>query len=119
LESQCRVFKRDGSWCTATVNPPQTFCWWHNPANQEQRTRAASKGGKAKAGKEIKDLKAEVKALIGDVRDGNIERADATALAQLYRVLKDFIELERKREEVDDVRRESGNTSGAHRLAKS
>jgi hypothetical protein len=103
LQRQCRGTKRDGSQCTATVNPPQTYCWWHDPANKAQRAEAASKGGKGKASKEIRALKQEVKDLIQSVRDGTVERADATALAQLYRVLQGFIELERKQQEVDEL----------------
>jgi hypothetical protein len=27
---QCAGTKRDGSPCTATVEPPQSYCWWHD-----------------------------------------------------------------------------------------
>jgi hypothetical protein len=33
LTTKGRGVKRDGSQCTITVNPPQTYCWWHDPAN--------------------------------------------------------------------------------------
>jgi hypothetical protein len=32
--------------CTVTVEPPKTYCWWHDPANAETRKQAASRGGK-------------------------------------------------------------------------
>jgi hypothetical protein len=42
----CRGTKRDGSRCTVSVEPPNGYCWWHDPANGEQRSRAASRGGR-------------------------------------------------------------------------
>jgi hypothetical protein len=47
---RCKGIKRDGSPCTVTVNPPDTYCWWHDPSNAEQRRKAASRGG-ARAGR--------------------------------------------------------------------
>src|SRR5215203_3738909 len=43
---RCPGTKRDGSRCTVIVEPTQTHCWWHDPANADERKRAASKGGK-------------------------------------------------------------------------
>jgi hypothetical protein len=43
---RCPGTKRDNSPCTVTVEPPQIYCWWHDPANADARRRAASKGGK-------------------------------------------------------------------------
>jgi hypothetical protein len=103
LERQCRGTKRDGSRCTATVNPPQTYCWWHDPAHKAQRAEAASKGGKAKAGTEIRTLKEEVKRLIQSVRDDEIQTPTASVMLQGYRVLVTFLELERKQAEVDEL----------------
>ena len=58
MNDKCRGAKRDGSQCTVTVNPPQIYCWWHDPANHERRRKAASRGGKAKASSVGKDLHA-------------------------------------------------------------
>jgi hypothetical protein len=46
LMNRCLGTKRDNSPCTVSVEPPQTFCWWHDPANADARRWAASKGGK-------------------------------------------------------------------------
>ncbi len=37
----CLGTKRDNSPCTVTVEPPQTYCWWHDPANAQARKQAA------------------------------------------------------------------------------
>src|SRR5215211_5396146 len=46
LMNRCLGTKRDNSPCTVSVEPPQIYCWWHDPANADARRRAASKGGK-------------------------------------------------------------------------
>jgi hypothetical protein len=50
----CTGTKRNGEGCTATVEPPLRYCWWHDPANSEKRHRAASKGGRGKTSKVTK-----------------------------------------------------------------
>jgi hypothetical protein len=44
--NRCLGTKRDNSPCTVTVEPPKTYCWWHDPANAETRKQAASRGGR-------------------------------------------------------------------------
>ena len=44
--NRCLGTKRDNSRCTVTVEPPQTYCWWHDPVNADKRKRAAARGGK-------------------------------------------------------------------------
>jgi hypothetical protein len=63
---RCPGTKRDGSPCTVTVEHPQIYCWWHDPANSDARRRAASKGGKRGGrGRPIAEL--------GALRDENAE----------------------------------------------
>jgi hypothetical protein len=62
--NRCLGTKRDNSPCTVTVEPPQTYCWWHDPANADRRKQAASKGGKRGGrGRPIAEL--------GSLRDEN------------------------------------------------
>ena len=89
--NRCPGTKRDGSRCTVTVDPPQTYCWWHDPANAEARKRAAARGGK-RAGRgrpqtELADLKAEVRDVIEAVRSGELDKGVGAVLGQLYNVL--------------------------------
>jgi hypothetical protein len=46
---KCAGLKRDGRQCTGSVEPPQRYCWWHDPANAEKRRRSASKAAKEEA----------------------------------------------------------------------
>jgi hypothetical protein len=67
----CLGIKKTGERCAATVEPPQEFCWWHNPANADQRSRAASKAAKAKAHPgELAEVKAQLRTLADDVVAG-------------------------------------------------
>ncbi len=80
---QCRGTKRNNQQCTATVEPPQTLCWWHDPANAEQRKRAASKAGRAKPSREIVAIRGRLSDLADGVLEGSVDRADAAVVGQL------------------------------------
>src|SRR5215212_10157515 len=99
----CSGTKRDGSRCTATVEPPQEYCWWHDPANAGKRRRAASKGGKGCGGKEIKDLKQRISGVIDAVLEGSQDRGRAAVAIQGLNALRGVLELERKVRELDDL----------------
>jgi flagellar motility protein MotE (MotC chaperone) len=75
----CRATKANGEGCRGTANGSHGYCWAHDPVNAEQRHKATSKAAKSKPSREVKDLKQE-----------------AAVMLQGYRVLKDFVELERK-----------------------
>jgi hypothetical protein len=85
--NRCPGNKRDGSRCTVTVEPPQTYCWWHDPANAEERRRAASRGGK-RGGRsrpvlDLARLQSRFENLANKVLSGEVERAKAAVAGQL------------------------------------
>ncbi len=88
--NRCLGIKRDGSRCTVSVEPPQTYCWWHAPENASQRKQAASRGGK-RAGRgrpqsEISRIKERISGLADDVLSGNVDRSDAAVVGQLLNI---------------------------------
>ena len=93
--NRCGGTKRDGSPCTATVEPPIRFCWWHDPENAEKRRRAASRGGSSRPSREVRTLKADLRDLIGRVESGELEPTPANTIIRAYSVLIDLIKLER------------------------
>ena len=99
----CPGIKRDGSRCTATVEPPQQYCWWHDPANADKRRRAASRGGKAAGGREIKDLKRRISDVVDAVLEGSQDRGRAAVAIQGFNALRGVLELERKVKETEDL----------------
>jgi len=63
----------------------------------------ASRAGRSKGTKEVLTLKGEIKDVIVSVKDGSLERNDAAVMIQGYRALKDFIEVERRIREQEEL----------------
>jgi hypothetical protein len=103
LAGQCSYIKASGERCRGAATGQHGLCWAHDPANAERRRRTASRGGRGKANREVATLKEEIKAVIADVKAGDLDRNDAAVMVQAYRALKDFIELERRVRETDDL----------------
>jgi broad specificity phosphatase PhoE len=103
LMAVCSGIKRDGSRCTATVEAPQEYCWWHDPANADKRRRAASKGGRGGGGKEIRDLKKRISEVIEAVLEGSQDRGRAAVAIQGFNALKSVLELERRIKETEEL----------------
>jgi hypothetical protein len=99
----CAGIKRDGGRCSAPVEPPQTYCWWHDPANADKRRRAASKGGKGKASRELSSIKALLEDLTERVLAGELPTGPAAVANQLVNTRLRAIEQERKVRELEDV----------------
>src|SRR5215218_9669138 len=100
---RCAGVRRDGSRCTQTVTPPQTYCWWHHPANSEKRQRAAAKGGKAKAGKVAKNLHELLEDLTTRVIDGELETSRGAVANQLIGTRIRLFEYERRLKELEEL----------------
>src|SRR5215204_5954960 len=99
---QCSGFKRDGTQCTATVNPPHTCCWWHDPANAARRRRAASRGGKGKASRATKELHTLLEDLTKRVIDGELETSRGAVANQLIGTRIRLFEYERRLKELEE-----------------
>ena len=100
---RCGGIKRDGSPCTATVEPPQRFCWWHDPANADKRRRAASKAGRSKPSRELANIKERLSELADDVLEGRQDKGVAAVASQVLNVYLRAIEIERKIREADEI----------------
>jgi hypothetical protein len=107
LMTLCPGIKRDGGRCTVTVEPPQTHCWWHDPANAEARRRAASRAGKSKPNRELSEIKDLLKDLTSRVLKvegyAPLETAPAAIANQLINTRLRAIEQERKIRETEDL----------------
>ena len=99
----CAGIKRDGGRCTVTVEPPQEYCFWHDPESADKRRRAASKGGKGKASKELPKIKALLEDLTDRVLSGELETGPASVANQLINTRLRALEAQRKQTELEDV----------------
>jgi hypothetical protein len=73
----------------------QGVCWNHDPKNANKRRRTASSGGRAKADREVREVKKEIQLLISRVRDDGFDPTAANAINRLYATLLEYIKLER------------------------
>jgi phage-related tail protein len=106
LAVRCAGTKRDNSPCTATVERPQRFCWWHNPANADKRRRAASKAGKAKPNRELASIKTRLSDLADDVLAGEVDKGVAAVASQVLNVYLRAVSVELKaREQLELIER--------------
>lgn len=93
---RCAGTRKDGTPCSATIFPPQTFCWWHDPAYADKRSANASKAAKSKGSTELTALKARLRELLDAVVEGKLEKGRGSVAAQLAGVLIRCVEEERK-----------------------
>ena len=86
--TQCIGVKPNGELCRGVAVRGSDYCPAHDPRRKEARKRSASKAAKAKKpAREVGDVKIEVAELIRQVREKEMERADAIACGQLYNTI--------------------------------
>jgi hypothetical protein len=103
LRGQCTAITRSGERCTLAANEPHGLCWAHDPKNAEKRRRGASRGGKAKASRELPTIKAKLEDLTEQVLSGDLETGPAAVANQLINTRLRAIEQERKTKETQDL----------------
>jgi hypothetical protein len=93
--NQCSAKKRNGERCTLPAKGSHELCWTHAPENATKRRRNASKAATAKADKEIRSTKAEIRELVRLVREEGFDPTAANAINRLYNTLLAYILAER------------------------
>ena len=93
--NQCRATKRNGERCTLPAKESHGLCWTHAPENAARRRRNASKAATAKADKEIRETKAELRDLVRLVREEDFDVSKANTINRLYQTLLQYIVVER------------------------
>jgi hypothetical protein len=101
--AQCTASKRNGARCTLPAKGQHGLCWAHDPDNAEQRRRTASRGGRSKASREIRDLKKQLEDLAADVLAGRVDSGNAVVVNQILNTRARLIELERKVKETEEL----------------
>ena len=101
--ARCAGTKRNGGACTVTVEPPETYCWWHDPSYSEERRRAASKGGKAKANPLTRELHRQLETLAEDVASGDLAPYRAAVIVQAVNARVRLVEVERRVTEQEEL----------------
>ena len=100
---RCAGVRPDGSQCERVIGSGSTYCYSHDPARKEQRKKAAAKAGSTPWNSEVREAKCTLKKLAQDVLAGDVDRSDASVVAQVLGVLARFLEVERKLNEQHNV----------------
>jgi hypothetical protein len=89
--AKCSGITQAGTACKGIPIDGSEYCYAHHPDHSRERRRHASRGGKrggrGRPQNELADIKAEVHAVIEDVRIGELEKGVGSVIAQLYGVL--------------------------------
>ena len=93
--SRCSATTAKGERCTLPAKESHGPCWTHAPENAAKRHRSASKAATAKADKEVRETKAEIRELVRLVREEDFDVSKANAINRLYNTLLAYILAER------------------------
>jgi flagellar motility protein MotE (MotC chaperone) len=99
----CRATKASGDPCKAPATGLHGYCWAHDPANREQRSRMASRAARSKPSREIAELKKQLKDLATGVLEGEVERGTAAVVNQIINTRARLLELERRIKETEEL----------------
>ena len=77
------------------ANGSHGLCWTHAPEHADKRRRNASRAATAKADREIRETKAEIRRLIKSVREEGFDVSRANTANRLYQTLLQYILAER------------------------
>ncbi len=102
---QCLGTKRNKERCTATVEPPQRYCWWHDPANKEERKKAAAKGGKGKAYRRVAALWDAVETVIAGVESERLSPPQGNTMIKGFTTLISLARLDVEQAELEIAQR--------------
>jgi hypothetical protein len=103
---RCSHTYADSSQCRRIVSAEQRYCYSHDPLRAEERRRNAARGGKAKASGELGRVKARLRNLVNKVEEGQMDRADAAVISQIWGCYLRAVSVELKaREQLELVER--------------
>lgn len=105
--AKCGSITRSGERCKGVAIDANGFCYAHSPDHEEDRRRAASKGGRrggrGRPSTEVSELKGQLSDLYSSVLDGTTEPKVGAVAAQIANVRARLVETELKVKEVEKL----------------
>jgi hypothetical protein len=105
--AKCSAITRSGERCKGVAIDATGLCYAHHPDHEEDRRRAASKGGKrggrGRPAVELSDIKHRLEELAEDVLAGRKDRQDAAVAGQLYNYAIRAVSVGLKAKEVEEI----------------
>ena len=103
---RCSHTYEDSTQCRRIVSAEQEYCYSHDPRRASERKRNAARGGRAKASVELGRVKARLHTLADLVEEGQMERADAAVISQIWGTYLRAVSVELKaREQMELIER--------------
>ena len=103
---RCSHTYGDYAQCRRIVSAEQEYCYSHDPQRASERKRNAARGGRAKASGELGRVKARLHTLADMVEEGQMDRADAAVISQIWGTYLRAVSVEMKaREQLELVER--------------
>jgi hypothetical protein len=93
--NRCSATTAKGERCTLPANGSHGLCWTHAPEHAARRRRNASRAATAKADREIRETKSEIRELVRLVREEDFDVSKANTINRLYQTLLQYIVVER------------------------
>jgi hypothetical protein len=93
----------DSSQCRRIVSAEQKYCYSHDPTRSSERKRNAVRGGRAKASGELGRVKARLHTLADMVEEGQMDRADAAVISQIWGTYLRAVSVELKAREQREI----------------
>jgi hypothetical protein len=100
---RCSHTYADSSQCRRIVSAQQRYCYSHDPARASERKRNAQRGGRAKASGELGRVKARLHTLADMVEEGQMDRADAAVISQIWGTYLRAVSVELKAREQREI----------------
>src|SRR5215210_5806391 len=100
---RCPHTYEDYSQCRRIVSQEQEYCYSHDPLRAGERRRNAARGGRAKASGELGRLKARLHTLADMVEEGQMDRADAAVISQIWGTYLRAVSVELKAREQEEL----------------
>jgi hypothetical protein len=103
---RCSHTYANSSRCRRIVSAEQKYCYSHDPQRASERKRNAARGGRAKASGELGRVKARLHTLADMVEEGQMDRADAAVISQIWGTYLRAVSVELKaREQMELIER--------------
>jgi hypothetical protein len=100
---RCAGTKPDGSPCERIVSASQTYCFAHDPAAADKRSRNASKAARSKPRRELSEVKEQLRGLADDVLAGRVDQDAAAVASRILGVYLRAAEQERKQRDQEEI----------------
>src|SRR5215211_2734937 len=99
--ARCAAIKPNGERCRLDAQEKHDMCWAHAPENHEKRRKRASRGGRAKANRELPQIKTLLEDLTERVLSGELPTGPAAVANQLINTRLRVVAEERKVRELE------------------